>query len=447
MVNRPDYVVFVPRQPRDPKLRDPKKPGDTYNDHFQVIEDEKRGLLYAFWTQASREGAIDQHIAFSKSADRGRSWTAPVILAGSPNKSNPGLLASWQQPMLSKTGRLYCLWNLSITNSKVQSFGACWGAYSDDAGETWSRPQSTPLKQMAYDAIAGTPDWINWQRPLRLGQDGRFLVGCSRTGKAPWDRAWGTRTEFWQYENIDDNPEIPDIRISMFATNRMALTTVEAEKIPGTFKDAQPAIEEAAIAKLPDGRLFAVMRSSVGSPVWSQSRDAGRTWSAPKLLCDRDGGKLFLHPRSPVPFYDWKSPEAGSGTYFALIHNAFDFNGKTAYQRRGPLYLIAGTFMPTAEQPVWFKEPKLFAPREDGNSFYTSSLVLDGKGVLWCNDKKFYLCGRVIGPEWFDRLDLKERNNRYEEKTANGIPRCLRVRGFCRARVGRTSQDACVVSL
>lgn len=43
--------------------------------------------------------------------------------------------------------------------------------------------------------------------------------------------------------------------------------------------------------------------------------------------------------------------------------------------------------MPTAEQPVWFKDPKLFAPREDGNSFYTSSLVLDGKGVLWCNDK------------------------------------------------------------
>lgn len=122
--------------------------------HFQVIEDKRCGLLYAFWTQASREGAIDQHIAFSKSADRGRTWTEPVILAGSPNKANPGLLASWQQPMLAKTGRLYCLWNLSVTNSKVQSFGACWGAYSDDGGETWSRPQSTPLKQMVYDAIA-----------------------------------------------------------------------------------------------------------------------------------------------------------------------------------------------------------------------------------------------------------------------------------------------------
>ena len=109
---------------------------------------------------------------------------------------------------------------------------------------------------------------------------------------------------------------------------------------------------------------------------FSKSADRGRTWSAPKLLCDRDGGKPFLHPRSPVPFYDWKGPEAGSGTYFALIHNAFDFNGKTAYQRRGPLYLIAGTFMPTDEQPVWFKDPKLFAPREDGNSFSPSTRVI-----------------------------------------------------------------------
>ena len=71
------------------------------------------------------------------------------------------------------------------------------------------------------------------------------------------------------------------------------------------------------------------------------------------------------------------------------------------YQRRGPLYLIAGTFMPNAEQPIWFKEPKLFAPR-NGNSFYTSYTVQDGKGVLWFNDAKFYLLGREIGPEWFE---------------------------------------------
>jgi len=83
-VNRPDYAVFIPKQPRDKTKRDPAKPGDTYNDHFQVIE--RDGKLFAFWTQASRESDIDQHIAFSKSLDKGETWSDPLILAGSPNK-------------------------------------------------------------------------------------------------------------------------------------------------------------------------------------------------------------------------------------------------------------------------------------------------------------------------------------------------------------------------
>ena len=54
------------------------------------------------------------------------------------------------------------------------------------------------------------------------------------------------------------------------------------------------------------------------------------------------------------------------------------------------------------EQPEKFKAPKLFAPRKGGNSFYTSYCILDGKGVLWYNDMKFYLGGRIIGSEWFE---------------------------------------------
>ena len=56
---------------------------------------------------------------------------------------------------------------------------------------------------------------------------------------------------------------------------------------------------------------------------------------------------------------------------------------------------------PDAEQPVWFAPPQLFSERESNNSFYTSSTVVDGKTVLWYNDKKFYLLGRYIGDEWF----------------------------------------------
>ena len=112
-------------------------------------------------------------------------------------------------------------------------------------------------------------------------------------------------------------------------------------------------------------------------------------------------GKPFPHPRSPCPIYDWKGNEAGSGLYFSFVHMKFDMGGKSAYQERGPLYLIAGRFDPNGDQPIRFAAPKLFAPRKAGNSFYSSYTVVDGQGILWFPDRKYYLLGRKIGPEWF----------------------------------------------
>ena len=392
LVNRPDYVVFIPRQPRDREKRDPSRPGDTYNDHFQVIAHE--GAFYAFWTQATREADIDQHIAFSKSSDKGETWSEPVILAGSPNKRNPALLASWQQPMISRSGRIYVLWNQQTT-SRGPHCGQMFGAFSDDKGETWSAPKLVPMRRSTLDDPDPLvpPSWCNWQRPLRLGKDGRYLVGVSRHSK-PADGPKGICTiEFMQFDNIDDDPKVEDIRLSFFSGDENVLR-VEHPK----FGSAN---EEAGLVKLPDGRLFALTRTCAGHPFWSQSRDGGVTWTQPRPLLDRDGGTAYLHPRSPCPIYDWKGCEAGSGFYFALVHNTFDFDGEREYQRRGPLYLIAGRFNPDAEQPIEFAPPKLFAERENGNSFYTSYTVADGTGILWFPDHKFYLLGRVIGEEWF----------------------------------------------
>ena len=423
LVNKPDYIVFIPRMPQSWQRRNDKTPpstdrlrmrGDCYNDHFQVLEDSRRGMLFAFWTQATYEGHADQHIAFSKSADGGNTWSEPVVLAGSECRALPKLRASWQQPMLSRDGRLYCLWNQQTT-SRGPHYGQMFGRYSDDCGETWTSPKQVQFAMRMDQDDANPlvpPCWCNWQRPLRLGADGRYFVGCSRHGKAPYDKKSCCKIEFWQFENIDENPFVEDIRISYFATNRNALDVSRIAPTPGvtyfepsvgpTGAPEGPAVEEASVMKLPDGRLFAVMRSSVGCPVWSQSRDGGRTWSDLKALLNKDGGTPYKHPRSPCPFYDWKGPEAGSGLYFGLVHCTFDMNQKTAYQKRGPLYLIAGRFNPNAEQPVEFMEPKLFAPRENGNSFYSSYTVLNGKGVLWFNDKKYYLLGRNIGAEWFE---------------------------------------------
>jgi len=391
LTNLPDYVVYTPK-------RDNMVLGDTYDDHFQVISKED-GTLLAFWTQATREADIDQHIAFSKSTDGGLTWTPVQVLAGSANKKNPQLLASWQQPMVSKSGRIYVLWNQQTT-SRGPHCGDCFGIYSDNNGETWSAPRQVKINRTWKDPDnpAIPTSWCNWQRPLRLGENGKYFVGSSHHGKN------GCGIEFWQYENIDDDPAVEDIKITAFSTAEDEILCLTGDQIifPG-----QNACEEAAPVKLPDGRLFVLMRTDGGYPYWTVSSDGGKTWTRPEKLLDRDGGKPFLHPRSPAPIYDWKGCEAGSGYYFALVHNTFDFNPekKTAYQNRGPLYLIAGKFIEGAHQPIWFTEPQLFAPRKGGNSFYTSYTVRDGKGVLWFPDHKYFLLGREIGPEWFKGVD------------------------------------------
>lgn len=399
LINKPDYIVFVPEQPQLKKHRRADRVGDTYNDHFHVLYDEVRRILYAFWVQASNEGDIDEHIAFSKSRDQGATWTKPQILAGSMTRKNPQLRACWQQPMLSKSGRLYCFW--AQTGVRPGCVGYMYGIYSDDCGESWSVPEYCPFPERSDKDPKNpmeAPCWLNWQRPLRLGKGGRYLAAVSRWGWADYEnpaKDCQCVVDFMQYDNIDENPRVRDVKVRQFALNEKAL------RVPKTGK-FNPICEEGSIVKLPDGRLFCLMRSSIGHPVWSQSRDDGVTWTQPQILRRKDGGEPFLHPQSPCPMYDWKGCEAASGTYFALIHNKFDFRADTPMQRRTELYLIAGRFNPKAKnQPVEFAEPKMFAPRPGGNSFYTSYCVVDGKGILWFPDMKYYLLGRIVGPEWF----------------------------------------------
>lgn len=388
---KPDFIVFAPEQ-------DLNKVGDTYNDHFQVF-DKPDGKLFAVWTQASTEGFKDMHIAFSRSFDHGLTWSKPEILAGSANRVHPMLTASWQQPMVSKSGRIYVLWVQKVSNTGNQHCGEMFGCYSDNDGETWSPPEKV---NFVRDTIENGPDdpfpiWCNWQRPLRLAKDGRYLTPSSRH-RVSW-HDYRVVTEFIRFENIDADPEVRDIVLAWYMEGDNALTWNKG------FSDT---CEESSIVKLPDGRLFTIMRTAAGYPIWSVSSDQGETWAEPKPLRDRDGGEIYKHPRSPCPIYDRKGPEAGSGYYFTFVHNTFDPDGKNEWQNRGPLYLLAGMFMPGAEQPVWFAPPQLFVDRPTGNSFYTSSTVVDGKTVLWYNDKKFYLLGRYIGDEWFKYWDDQE---------------------------------------
>ena len=135
LVTQPDFAVFIPPEPGKRHQRVAAGTHDTYNDHFQVINDEKRGRLYAFWTQATREPMADHHTAFRMSKDGGVTWSPLTVLAGRMDTNTTDLVArpnaSWQQPMLAKSGRLYCFW------SRGYDHRMC-GRYSDDGGKTFT---------------------------------------------------------------------------------------------------------------------------------------------------------------------------------------------------------------------------------------------------------------------------------------------------------------------
>jgi len=410
---QPDFVVFVPTVTDDAV-------SDTGNEHFLVF-DGPDGSLMTIWTQSTHEGQPDQHIVFAQSRDEGRTWSKPRIIAG-PAKAGQGNMASWAFPLVSRTGRIYVLYSQNV--GKFDTFphttGRLDGISSDDNGATWSKPQSIPQPRTSRD----NPDpsypsnWICWQKPLRLTNDGRYYAGITRwtskAVKANPTKSWISHdsvVEFMRFDNIDDNPEVARIKISWFAFDKDALT------VPFPGHPEISACQEPSIVRLPDRRLFCVMRTSAGSPYWTVSGDDGQTWSAPRRLLRKDGGTPLLHPLSPCPIYDVGGPTAGSGRYALFIHNHDGHYHQytptdTSFHRR-PVYLVPGHFQPGADQPVWFDEPKFFADH-DGTSlgkpgmrgrtdlaFYSSFTVRQGKSVLWYPDRKFFLLGRIIGDEWF----------------------------------------------
>ena len=387
----PDYVVYVPGV-------EPEIIGDMYNDHFLVF-DKPNGLLFAVWTQASAEGALDQHICFSRSYDKGKNWENPRILAGNKTVaegiSNGGAIASWAFPLVSRSGKIYIIYNQFVPGKVAvyrQHTGRMMCIGSNDDGKTWSKPESIPLPRTEYDTQDSTvcPEWVVWQKPQRLGKNGNYLVAVTRYVTSDKRSKHRTVTEFLHFDNVDSDPEPENLAVRWVMTGEQAL-------VNGIH------CEEPSIVKLPDGRLFVVMRTGTGCPNWSVSSDDGETWSAPKPLLKRDGGEPIPHPMSPCPIFDRKGNEAASGEYFLFAHNQFDKNDKNVWQNRGPLYFFPGYFQKDADQPVWFDEWKEFINRPTNNSLYASVTVIDGKTVLWYPDQKFFLLGRVIDNHFFEK--------------------------------------------
>ena len=414
-LTRPDYVAFIPNL-SDQTL------AQTGNEHFLVF-DGPDGSLMCVWTQSTGEGQPDQHISFARSDDEGKMWSKPRVIAG-PARAGQGPIASWGFPLVSKTGRIYVLYSQHVGkhDSFFHTTGRLDGIHSDDNGKTWSPPQTIELPRTSRcnPDTSFPANIICWQKPLRLGKDDRYLAGVTRwssvAGFKNPGKNWTSHesvVEFMRFENVDDNPRVQDIEIRWFAFDKAALT------VPHPQYPKLSVCQEPAVVKLPDGRLFCVMRTIAGSPFWSTSADRGETWTTPQRLLDRDGGKPVRHPLSPCPIYDAGGNTAGSGRYAMFVHdNDGNYQGALPHQanlNRRPVYLLTGRFTDGAKQPIAFDAPRPFmnhddtplgAPGSKGRidlALYSSWTVRNGQPVLWYPDRKFFLLGRNMANAWGQR--------------------------------------------
>jgi len=393
----PDYIAYRP-------VSTDRATAATGNEHF-LVEKLANGHLFAVWTQSSFEGATDQHIVYSRSFDGGHSWTAPIILAG--HGADPGI-ASWAFPLVSRSGRIYVVFSrhTGINDVFTHTTGVMACVFTDDEGGAWSEEVTLAMPRSIWDNPDQSipPNCIIWQKPFRL-PDGRYFTGLTRwvsprVLKAQNGDWWACPAvvEFLRFENVDDDPEPDDLVLSFLSGNENAL------RVGLRDEPEIPLLQEPSIVTLPDGRLFCVMRSTLGSPFYSVSSDLGESWIKPEPLRQFDDGPIIPHPLSPCPIYPVK--QAG----YALLYHNHDghFLGwtpaDTSYHRR-PICLAHGEFRPGARQPVWFSQPWYFMDNggipvlRNDLAMYASVTEEDDGIVLWYPERKFFLLGKRIERE------------------------------------------------
>ncbi|MCD6308927.1 MAG: exo-alpha-sialidase [Candidatus Latescibacteria bacterium] len=400
----PDITVFIPKGYHD---------GD--NEHFDVFEAPKSAELLAIWTQSSVEGRGDNRAVIARSLD-GKLWSEPSVIVGKGPGRNDHQ-ASWAFPIVSKTGRIYCFYTKEIEKIDArQSSGVMGCVFSDDNGYTWIRGTDIPVPKNKYDNPdpAIPPNWIVWQKPIRDGK-GNWIAGMTRVTsetvmKKPspnWTDV-DSRSAFVRFENIDDGPAPEDLKIAWLPKDS------EGIEVPHKTWPKISVAQEPAVALLPDGRLFTVMRTMTGYAWYSVSDDDGETWREPEVLRYRDEGREIPNPMAPSPLY-----RLADGRYLFLFYNNTGKRGKYDQFRkkwktnqlnhlRNPAWIAVGEFRPDAHQPLWFSAPKVLLDSEDvvfgpkgtaSVGTYPSLTEWHGKRVLWYPDRKHFLLGKYLPDE------------------------------------------------
>lgn len=400
LASNPDFIAYVPHR---------WDGSDGTNQHF-LVTPIPNGDFLAFWTQATHENDPDQHVAMSRSSDKGRTWSEPVTLAGDP-KGKSGRIASWQFPVVvPNIRRLYLFYNqnVGIVDAREDTSGVLAYKWSDDDGHTWSKAHTLEIRKSAIsNPEPGSPEnWVVYQAPIVTSR-GEVLVGFTRWASTVVQKEGGLferDSEIWflRFDNILTETDPTKLRVTTLPDGKHGLRV-------GLLKHPELSIaQEPTIQELSDGRFITIMRTCRGHIYYALSKDRGHSWDEPRPLRFSPGGAPIPQPLAPCPLY-----KLADGRFVLIFHNnngsANGGQGPTDSRRvRRPVWLAVGRETGDADSPLAFNEPRVLADNGGATAgpsahtqigTYPSLFEHEGRVYFWYPDRKHFLLGKIIGPE------------------------------------------------
>ncbi len=320
----------------------------TYADQPYIVGLDDGTWLCCATVGSGREGQQGQHVVTFLSRDRGRTWSEPVAV-----EPPDGPEASYAVMLKVPSGRVYIFYNHNTDNirqvkadrpaypdgwcRRVDSLGYFVFKYSDDGGRSWSRDRHTiAVREFDIDRDNAYQGRIRffWNVGKAFAHAGSGYVPLTKVGG--FGEGFFTSNEgvLLRSDNILAETDPERIRWETLPEGDIGLRTP-----PG----GGPVAGEQSYTVLSDGSLYCVYRSIDGHPVYTYSRDGGRSWDPPNYKRFADG-RLMKHPRAAN--FAWR---ASNGKYLYWFHNhggrfirEHPDRPTMAYRDRNPAWLCGG---------------------------------------------------------------------------------------------------------
>lgn len=412
----PDIVVF------EPVCEDQS---DQENQVIQVAA-APNGDWIAVWTTGHHENHPNQRILTSRSTDKGKTWTRPVMVDGAATPSEDGSeMASWAWLFpVPGLNRLYVFYqkNIGITDAREDTTGPVRYRISEDWGKTWSRQYwDIDYEMMGHFAIdhpdpAQPRNWFGFQTMERCS-DGTALLALSRVSSYALSKTKNlletdSEITFLRFENIMTVKDPAKLKVTPLPDGDHGL------RVPMPDNPDFSMAQEPTVRELSDGRLLCAFRTFTGMIYFALSGDRGHTWTEPEPLRYEPDGQPVLNPLVPAPLF-----RLNDGRFLLKYYNNDGTaNGGTSpldwLKNRRPVYITVGREIPGhPTHPIRFGKPKIFADNDAVPAgFYGRTSVAtygclledDEYRVFFYPDRKRFLLGKFLTDEWLKECDPGE---------------------------------------